>query len=75
MSHFLSINRVISTNNKARLLEKTLTGIMELKGSANTRWKVLVVENNCTDIITPELKRLVREKDWLIFEIFPEFDI
>jgi hypothetical protein len=23
---------------------------------------------------TPELKELVRKKDWLLFELFPEFD-
>jgi hypothetical protein len=23
---------------------------------------------------SPELKKLVRQKDWLLFELFPEFD-
>jgi hypothetical protein len=32
-------------------------------------------DQNWEKYYTPALKKFIREKDWVLFEMFPEFDI
>ncbi len=54
MEHDISIDIVICTYNNVALLDKTLDAISNQQVSSTVEWKVLVVNNNCTDR-TPEI--------------------
>lgn len=54
MEHDISIDIVICTYNNVALLDKTLDAISNQQVSSTVEWKVLVVNNNCTDK-TPEI--------------------
>jgi GT2 family glycosyltransferase len=49
MNQNLYIDLIICTYNNAALLDRTLTAISKQQVSHQVRWKVLVVDNNCTD--------------------------
>lgn len=44
-----SLDLVICTYNNAALLDRTLAAIAQQKVSPDAEWRVLVVDNNCTD--------------------------
>lgn len=49
-----SIDLVVCTYDNAALLDRTLAALARQRVSADVRWQVLVVDNNCTDA-TPEV--------------------
>jgi glycosyltransferase involved in cell wall biosynthesis len=49
MNNHLSIDLVICTYNNAALLDRVLAAIAKQQVSPQVNWKVLVVDNNCTD--------------------------
>ena len=49
MNNQLSIDLVICTYNNAALLERALAAIAKQQVSPQVNWKVVVVDNNCTD--------------------------
>lgn len=49
MSKYLSIDLIICTYNNAALLDRALAAIAEQQAPPEVEWKVLVVNNNCTD--------------------------
>jgi glycosyltransferase involved in cell wall biosynthesis len=49
MNNQLSIDLVICTYNNAALLERVLAAIAKQQVSPQVNWKVVVVDNNCTD--------------------------
>ena len=44
-----SIDLVICTYNNALLLSRTLQSLINQKVSANIKWSIWVINNNCTD--------------------------
>lgn len=49
MQNIPSLDIVICTYNNAPLLDKTLSAIARQQASIEAKWRVLVVDNNCTD--------------------------
>jgi glycosyltransferase involved in cell wall biosynthesis len=54
MERDVSIDLVVCTYNNAELLDKALDAISKQRVSSQINWRVLVVNNNCTDN-TPEI--------------------
>lgn len=57
MHNHLSIDLVICTYNNAALLDRALIAISKQQVSPEVEWKVLVVDNNCTDGTSAVLER------------------
>jgi glycosyltransferase involved in cell wall biosynthesis len=56
-----SLDIVICTYNNAALLDRTLAAISRQKVSPGVRWRVVVVDNNCTDGTPEVVERYARE--------------
>jgi GT2 family glycosyltransferase len=56
----LELDIVICTHNNAPLLERTLEALAQQKTSEDTHWRVLVVDNRCTDDTAQVVERHVR---------------
>lgn len=60
MALHLSIDLVVCTYNNAALLDRTLTAISQQQVSPQIKWKVLVVDNNCTDESTVVVEKHIQ---------------
>ncbi|HKV11290.1 MAG TPA: glycosyltransferase [Thermoanaerobaculia bacterium] len=49
MTDPISIDLIVCTYNNAAFLDRTLAAMAKQRVSPDVRWKVLVVDNNCTD--------------------------
>lgn len=79
MNNYLSIDLVICTYNNAAPLDRVLTAIAKQQVSPQVNWKVLVVDNNCTDETEavvkkhiqsnkiPDLRRVLEPKQGLTY--------
>lgn len=56
----LSLDIVICTHNNAPLLERTLEALAQQKTSPQTKWRVLVVDNHCTDDTAQVVERHIQ---------------
>jgi glycosyltransferase involved in cell wall biosynthesis len=62
MNNYSSIDLVICTYNNAVLLDRVLTAIAKQQISPHIKWKVLVVDNNCTDETVAVVEKHIKSK-------------
>lgn len=60
MNNHLSIDLIICTYNNAALLDRTLVAIAKQQVPPEIEWKVLVVNNNCTDETVDVVERHIQ---------------
>ncbi len=60
MNPHFSIDLIICTYNNAPLLERALMAISQQQVPPEIEWKVLVVNNNCTDETVPLVEKLIQ---------------
>src|SRR5690349_20421940 len=56
----LSIDIVICTYNNAAMLDRALTALANQQVSSPVNWRVLVVNNNCTDCTVSVVEKHIR---------------
>jgi glycosyltransferase involved in cell wall biosynthesis len=61
MEATFSINLIICTYNNAALLDRVLAKIANQKVSPKCSWKVLVVDNNCTDETATVVQKYIQD--------------